>query len=165
MYCPSCGSENQADMKFCRRCGLSLLAASAAVTHTTQTGPDRLSEIVKNYYAGRDQMIRGSVSLFAGAAMLGILLVAGKWVFFWIFLWVFMALFGNGARQLSKGWSRWSEANSELKALGYHRPPVGRNLPPAAPALNVLPQENPEQPAAPRSVTESTTQLLNPNKR
>src|SRR5213075_3478381 len=122
MYCPGCGAENQSQMKFCRRCGQNLVAASAAVAPTAAT--DRLTEIVKNYYAGRDQMIRGGVSLLGGMALLGVLIATGKWVFFWVFLWVFLALFGNGARHLSKGWRQWSNANSELKALGYRRPPV-----------------------------------------
>src|SRR3989442_9121002 len=38
-------------------------------------------------------------------------------------LWAFMGLFGGGADQFRRGWSRWSNASSELKALGYQKPP------------------------------------------
>jgi hypothetical protein len=128
----------------------------------------RLAELVKKYYAGRDQMIRGSLSLAAGVALLAIIFAVGKWGFFWIFLWVFMGVFGNGVRQFNKGWSEWSDANSELKALGYRRPPVGNNALPENPSAREIAEPAERKPAAPSqqppSVTESTTQLLDREK-
>ena len=171
MYCPKCGSENPEEVKFCRRCGTGLSAVSAAMSRPAEDiiqPNQRLAELVKKYYAGRDQMLRGGLSLAGGVALLAIIFAVGKWGFFWIFLWVFMGVFGNGIRQFNKGWNEWSDANSELKALGYRKPPIGNNASPesrsareiAEPAdRNLAPASQP-----PPSVTESTTQLLDREK-
>jgi len=75
-------------------------------------------------------MMFGGGSFALGVALLSILLASGHWWFFWIFLWIFMGLFGNGIHQFQKGWRDWSEASSELKALGYQKPlEVGTSLP------------------------------------
>jgi 3-mercaptopyruvate sulfurtransferase SseA len=104
----------------------------------------------------------GTLQIAAGVALLGIILAAGHWNFFWIFFWLFLTLFGNGARQLNKGWNRWSEASSELKALGYNKPPVKDS---AATGSLPPPESEPALPASGHdrhtpSVTESTTRRL-----
>ena len=171
MYCPNCGSENQAQVKFCRRCGTGLIAVLAAMSRPAGDiiqPNQRLAELVKKYYAGRDQMIRGGLSIAAGVALLAIIFAVGKWGFFWIFLWVFMGVFGNGVRQFNKGWNEWSDANSELKALGYRRPPIGNNALPENPSsreISAPTDRNLARPSQqPPSVTESTTQLLDREK-
>jgi hypothetical protein len=104
----------------------------------------------------------GTLQIAAGVALLGIIFAAGHWNFFWIFFWLFLTLFGNGARQFNKGWSRWSDASSALKSLGYDKPPVKDR-----PATGSLPprEPGPALPAFgharhPPSVTDSTTRRL-----
>jgi len=168
MYCPNCGSENQTEVKFCRRCGTSLGAISVLMSGGVEDqSPQRVAELVKKYYAARHQIMLATLTIATGVALLAIIFGLGKWVFFWIFLWVFMALFGTGVRQFNKGWTDWSDASSELKALGYDKPPSPNMRlpdkmaapPPQSPLVKVSPDSlsHLEQP---RSVSESTTQLL-----
>ena len=164
MYCPNCGSENQTEVKFCRRCGTSLGAISAAMSGKVEDqSRQRVSELVKSYYAGRHQIMLAMLSIAAAVALLAIIFGTGKWVLFWVFLWVFMALFGKGVKQFNKGWSEWSDAKSELKALGYRKPGVAN----VRLSERVVPQQpesvspnSPSQIQQPPSVTESTTRLL-----
>lgn len=172
MYCPTCGSENPFEGRFCRRCGTSLEAVSLALSGKTEDRPlekSHLAQLIKNYHSGRHEMILGLVSVVIGIAIPAAVLALGRWGFFWIFVWIFMGVVGNGLHQFNKGWKEWSEASSELKAMGYDGPPKiePRNTSP-------LPEHNPgkireprsEGPlqlsgtGAPPSVTESTTRHL-----
>jgi ribosomal protein L40E len=169
MFCPNCGSENPSEVKFCRRCGTGLAVVAEALTHKAgvPTSLDQqVSKLVKGYYSGRHQLMLGVLSITAGLAALGLILALGKWVFFWIFLWVFMGLFGNGVRQFNKGWSDWSNASSELKALGFDKPPIGAARLPETTAYVApqIPDDSASQIERPPSVTESTTRLLDPEK-
>lgn len=168
MFCPNCGSENQTEVKFCRRCGTSLGAISLLMSGVVEDqSPQRVAELVKKYYAARHQIMLATLTIATGVALLAIIFGLGKWVFFWIFLWVFMALFGTGVRQFNKGWGDWSDASSELKALGYDKPPSPNMRlpdkmaapPPQSPLSKVSP-DSLAQVEQPRSVIESTTQLL-----
>ena len=114
-------------------------------------------------------MMFGLGSVVIGITIPAILLAVGRWGFFWIFLWIFMGAFGNGLHQFNKGWKKWSDASSELKAMGYDGPP-------AIEAHHALPspEYNPARiedsrnaeplpmsdTGAPPSVTESTTRHL-----
>jgi hypothetical protein len=164
MYCPNCGSNNSAQTKFCRICGTGLAVVSEALAGGSENRPTektQLARLIKNYHAGRHKMMFGAGSLVLGAALLSVLLLSGHWGFFWIFLWVFMGLFGNGIHQFQKGWRDWSEASSELKALGYQKPPDAI-LPPREP----LPESRVtgSLPTQPPSITESTTRHLDVKK-
>ena len=126
MYCPNCGSDNPTDGKFCRRCGTGLAAVSAALQQKpgdSSVAKPKLVELIKGYHSGQHKMMFGGGSVALGAGAVVFLLLTGFWGFFWIFFWVFMGLFGSGADQFRRGWSRWSRASSELKALGYEKPP------------------------------------------
>lgn len=119
-------------------------------------------------------MIFGLSSTALGIAIPAVLLGTGKWGLFWIFVWIFMGVVGNGIHQFNKGWKEWSEASSELKAMGHDVPPtnVGHN------ALK-LPENNSSriteslsaEPSglsgaeAPPSVTEATTRHLDSGER
>jgi hypothetical protein len=160
MYCPNCGSQNTAGIKFCRHCGTNLSAVSDAVLNKSDN--PSLAELIKSYYSGRHQLMLGALQIAAGVALLGIIWAAGLWNFFWIFFWLFLTLFGNGARQFNKGWNRWSEASSGLKSLGYDKPPVKDR---AATGSLPLREAEPALPASEHdrytpSVTESTTRRL-----
>src|SRR3989441_9555843 len=128
MYCPNCGSDNPTDGKFCRHCGTGLEAVSAALRQKpgdASAPTSKLAELIKGYQAGQHKMMFGGGSIALGAVATVFLLMTGLWGFFWIFFWAFMGLFGGGADQFRRGWSRWSKASSELKALGYQKPPAG----------------------------------------
>ena len=125
MYCPNCGSDNPPDGKFCRHCGIGLAAVSAALLQKpgdTTAPTSKLAELIKGYNSGQNKMMFGGGSIALGAVATVFLLMTGLWGFFWIFFWPFMGLFGGGADQFRRGWSRWSKATSELKALGYQKP-------------------------------------------
>ena len=173
MYCPNCGSDNQPEVRFCRRCGTGLAAVSAALAGGSKDASlekSKLADLTRAYYSARHKMMWGAGSFFLGAVLLGLLLLTGKWGFFWIFLWVFMGFFGNGVHQFNKGWNTWSEASTELKTLGYEKPPA--DLPPSMGADSSLLTESrpttalPQQRdfTSPPSVTESTTRHLDNRK-
>ena|SRR6266850_767098 len=120
MYCPTCGSDNQPDVRFCRRCGTSLEAVSLALKRQGEDRPSeksQLSELIKNYYSGRHEMILGLASVALGIAIPGALLATGKSGPFWIFVWIFMEWLGmeytsstkagkNGAKRAASS-KRW----------------------------------------------------------
>src|SRR5712692_2493673 len=86
------------------------------------TSTSKLAELIKGYHSGQHKMMFGGGSIALGAVATVFMLMTGLWGFFWIFFWAFMSLFGGGADQFRRGWSRWSKASSELKALGYQKP-------------------------------------------
>lgn len=163
MYCPNCGSDNPSDGKFCRRCGTGLAAVSAALQQrpgTSSAAKPKLAELIERYHSGQHKMMFGSGSIALGAFATVFLLMTGLWGFFWIFFWAFMGLFGGGADQFRRGWARWSKASSELKALGYEKPPPDFTPQPeteSRPTTALPPRLDIE---GPPSVTESTTRHL-----
>ena len=177
MYCPTCGSDNQPDVRFCRRCGKSLEGVSLALKRQGEDRPlekSQLPQLIKSYYSARHEMIFGLSSAAVGITIPAVLLGTGYWGLFWIFVWIFMGVVGNGMHQFNKGWKEWSEASSELKAMGYDVPPTkaGRD------ALH-LSESNSSQTAelrspepltlsgaaVPPSVTEATTRHLDSGER
>ena len=177
MYCPTCGSDNQVDVRFCRRCGTSLEAVSLALKRQDEDRPlekSQLSQLIKSYYSGRHEMIFGLSSTAVGIAIPAVLLGTGYWGLFWIFVWIFMGVVGNGMHQLNKGWKEWSEASSELKALGHDVPPTkaGRDALHLSKSNSSQIAESrspeplaPSGGAAPPSVTEATTRHLDGGER
>jgi hypothetical protein len=121
VYCPSCGSNNQNDKKFCTRCGTNLGVVSDALAGkpTGAVDPDqRIVTLLKDYYRSRPMTLIGAagsaLSLFklAGVFLLGFpekmmpiaFLALG---FFFLCLYAFIW-----------GLIRWNNSSSELKALG-----------------------------------------------
>jgi len=121
VYCPSCGSENQAGVKFCTRCGVNLAVVSDALAgrSPTATVPDeRMVKLLKDYYRSRPMTLigaaAGALSLFklAGVFLLGFpekmipiaILAVG---FFLLSLYAFIW-----------GLIRWNNSSSEMRALG-----------------------------------------------
>src|SRR6266550_1260747 len=91
MYCPTCGSDNQVNVRFCRRCGTSLEAVSLALKRQDEDRPlekSQLSQLIKSYYSGRHEMIFGLSSTALGIAIPAVLLGTGYWGLFWIFVWI-----------------------------------------------------------------------------
>lgn len=121
MYCPSCGSDNQKDLRFCTRCGTNLGVVSDALAGRPTNGietDERKVKLLKDYYRGRPMTLIGAagsaLSLFklAGIFLLGFpdkmmpiaILALG---FFLLSLYAFIW-----------GLIRWNNSSSELKALG-----------------------------------------------
>ena len=113
-------------------------------------------------------MIFGLSSTALGIAIPAVLLGTGYWGLFWIFVWIFMGVVGNGMHQFNKGWKEWSEASSELKAMGHDVPPtnVGHHALHLSENNSSLTESRSAEPLelagaeAPPSVTEATTRHL-----
>jgi hypothetical protein len=119
MYCPSCGSDNQTEVKFCTRCGTNLgVVSNALAGKATPETDERIVKLLKDYYRSRPMTLIGAagsaLSLFklAGVFLLGFpekmipiaILAVG---FFLLSLYAFIW-----------GLIRWNNSSSELKALG-----------------------------------------------
>ena len=130
MFCPSCGSNNQDEVKFCTRCGTNLGVVSDALSGRT-TGAletdERTVSLLKDYYRSRRMMIIGAavsaVSLFklAGPFLLGfpekmIPIVILSLLFLLLSLFAFIW-----------GLVKWNNSGSEIKALGIS-PSKGKAL-------------------------------------
>ena len=170
MYCPSCGSNNQDEVKFCTRCGTNLTVVSDALrgraTGSLETD-ERMVKLLKDYYRSRRMMIIGgaasALALFklAGPFLLGfpekmipivILSVAFLFVSLIAFVW---------------GLVKWNNSSSEIKALGLspskqkevRATPEQLRLPADQSTIGTpVPATDPI--ALPSSVTEHTTHLL-----
>jgi len=170
VYCPSCGSNNQDEVKFCTRCGTNLEVVSNALRGRTTGGletDERRVTLLKDYYRSRRMMLIGgaafALALFklAGPFLLGfpekmIPIVILSLLFLFLSLIAFVW-----------GLVKWNNSSSEIKALGFS-PSKGKALP-AAPGQLRLPadQSSTGKPvyatdpiALPSSVTEHTTHLL-----
>jgi hypothetical protein len=122
MYCPSCGSNNQDEVKFCTRCGTNLGVVSDALRGRT-TGAletdERMVKLLKDYYRSRRMMIIGgaasALALFklAGPFLLGF---PEKMIPIVILSLAFLFL---GLIAFVWGLVKWNNSSSEIKALGF----------------------------------------------
>jgi zinc ribbon protein len=166
MYCPSCGSNNQAEVKFCTRCGTNLEVVSEALTGKIagNSGPDdRMAKLMKDYYRGRRDTITGAVLIPLGVLIMALMATAGMkpigafFIICWMFFW--------GAAALAGGLGKWIASSTEMKSLGYGShsrfqgsalqrgaPATGAELPPAGYSTGPV--------GYPASVTEQTTRQL-----
>lgn len=120
MYCPSCGSNNLPDIKFCTRCGTNLGVVSEALAGKPpgkSGGDDRVAKLLKDYYRGRRDTITGAAVIPAGLLVMAIMMAAGMkpigafFIVCWMFFW--------GAAALAGGLGKWIASKGELKSLGY----------------------------------------------
>jgi hypothetical protein len=120
MYCPSCGSNNQPEIKFCTRCGTNLGVVSEALTGKIAgkiDADDRMAKLVRDYYRGRRDTITGGVLIPAGLLIMALMVASGMnaigafFIVFWMFIW--------GAAALASGLGKWIASSGELKSLGY----------------------------------------------
>jgi hypothetical protein len=122
MYCPNCGSDNQAEIKFCTRCGTNLGVVSDALTGKL-TGPSKVDErmvrLLKNYYRGRRSVTIGGSMLLVGLTIQAIILAFGFPEKLIGFAALSAAPIIYGFISLFIGIARWNRAGSELKALGH----------------------------------------------
>jgi hypothetical protein len=170
MYCPTCGSNNQDEVKFCTRCGANLGVVSDALRGRT-TGAletdERTVKLLKDYYRSRRMMIIGgaasALALFklAGPFLLGF---PEKMIPIVILSLAFLLL---GLLAFVWGLVKWNNSSSEIKALGL-APSKGKALT-AAPEQLRLPADQSsigapayatDPIALQSSITEHTTHLL-----
>lgn len=122
MYCPNCGSDNQAEIKFCTICGTNLGVVSDALTGKL-TGPSKIDErmvrLLKNYYRGRRSVMIGGSMLLVGLLVQAIILFFGFPEKLIGFAALTAAPIIYGFISLFIGIARWNRASSELKALGH----------------------------------------------
>ena len=123
VYCPSCGSNNQPEVKFCTRCGTNLGVVSDALTGKPATKPptrtaddEHIAKLMKDYYGGRRETITGIVLIPTGILIMAIIHAAGLpaiaafFIICWMFFW--------GAASLAGGLGKWIASSAEMKALG-----------------------------------------------
>lgn len=171
MYCPSCSSHNQDEVKFCTRCGTNLGVVSDALSGklASQSQVDeRLVKLFKDYYRGRNSVIIGgvasAVALFKVVlfALLGIPTRAD----FLATMAAMLLLYGIIA--MIWGIARWNNSASEIKAIeragsqGASFHPAGDHpgLLPGEPARIGVRALSTDPIPSQASVTEQTTRQL-----
>lgn len=170
MYCPSCGSNNPDDLKFCTRCGTNLGVVSDALNGRT-TGAletdERSVSLLKDYYRSRRMMIIGGA-----ASALSLFKLAGPFLLGFPEKMIPIVILSLGFLLLSLiafvwGLVKWNNSSSEIRALGLSpskekaltSAPEQLRLP--ADPLNIATPVHATDPiASPGSVTEHTTHLL-----
>jgi zinc ribbon protein len=169
VFCPTCGSNNQDDLKFCTRCGTNLEIVSDALRGRT-TGPlvtdERTVSLLKDYYRSRRMLIIGSAASLISLFKLALLMSLGFPEKLLPLTILVGALLLYGAFMLIWGLTKWNNSSSELKALGVS--PLNRKTL-SAQKSNLLPPTQLSIEAkdlatglipTPSSVTEGTTNLL-----
>lgn len=171
MYCPGCGSSNQADIKFCTRCGTNLSIVSDALSGKAASPPEldeRMVSLFKDYYNGRRSTALGGASLAVGLTILILLFAAGFPEKLIVLALLALGLQIYGASVAIWGVSKWFDSSSEMKALGYA---INNNLPPVTARASL--SSTPAEPVTveyekyatdpikhPGSITEHTTRQL-----
>lgn len=169
MYCPNCGSNNQAGIKFCTRCGTNLAVVSEALSGRTGQSPadDRIVKLLKDYYSGRRATFLGAPLFVCGVTMLTGFFVANLPDNLSALFLLPLISTVYGAISTFWGISRWLDSISELKALGYDNPKKAQPRPAqsalAAPPVEIETARSKvyaTDPIEPNSITEQTTNLL-----
>ena len=169
MYCPSCGSNNQDDLKFCTRCGTNLGVVSDALRAGTSAAiekDERSIALLKDYYRSRRMMLIGGL-----ASALSLVKLAGPFLLGFPEKMIPIVILSLGFLLLGLlafiwGLVKWNNSSSEIKALGIS-PSRGRSLGGPQKSLSTGNQSLIDAPAVPtnsiaskESVTEHTTHIL-----
>ncbi|MBI3652724.1 MAG: zinc ribbon domain-containing protein [Acidobacteria bacterium] len=156
MYCPSCGTENQDGVKFCRLCGVNLSLVPQALTGQLPQEPStRRSRRDRHHQPSMESAIR---NLFMGIGFIFVSLAIMRFVpagRIWWF-WMLIPAFG----MLGKGFSEYFAVknNQEKFPQPVNRPVIA----PPPPSVDSRPRNTGEMLQPPASVTESTTKLFDP---
>ena len=168
MYCPSCGSNNQDEVKFCTRCGTNLEVVSDALRGTSTGGletDERRVTLLKDYYRSRRMMLIGGA-----ASALALFKLAGPFLLGFPEKMIPIVILSLGFLLLSLiafvwGLVKWNNSSSEIKALGFS-PSKGRTLTAATEQLRLQADQESigvyatDRIASQSSVTDHTTHLL-----
>jgi hypothetical protein len=170
MYCPNCGSNNQAEIKFCTRCGTNLNVVSEALAEKAAAPPqvdERMVKLLKEYYRSRRATLVGALTLPVGLALLMAMFITGFPEHLIIVAAIGLGLTIYGATVGIWGIGHWIDSSSEMKALNVvvstqnsrdaSRPKLDTARVPSAPALG---EQYSTDPIEPGSVTEQTTRQL-----
>lgn len=162
MYCPNCASQNQADVRFCTRCGTNLGVVSDALSGKpagSSAIDERMLKVIKDYSKGRRETTTGAMLIPAGLLIMALLISLGVapvgsfFIVCWMFFW--------GASALADGLGKWIGASGEMKAL---KEIVGPNAQARAAQQQFGAYSPPNYLAAPGeypgSVTDQTTRQL-----
>jgi zinc-ribbon domain len=123
MFCPNCGSNNVAEVRYCTRCGTNLGVITEALTGKPGAGSqvdERVMKLIKDYYKGRRDAISGVVLIPGGLFVMALLIwsglppIASFFIICWMFFW--------GVSALATGVGKYVAARDELKTLGYSLP-------------------------------------------
>ena len=163
MYCPHCGSENQAETRFCTRCGTDLGVVADALSGKLSGSSkidQRMVRLLKNYYRGRRGMMIGGPTVVACIIFLTIIFAVGFHDTLLPFALFALIPLIYGIISLFIGIARWNSAGSELKAMGHvvSQPAAPRSELSDAPKM--VDAYSTDAIATPASVTEHTTRQL-----
>ncbi|MGA9772226.1 MAG: zinc ribbon domain-containing protein [Blastocatellia bacterium] len=125
MYCPNCGSNNQAEIKFCTRCGTNLAVVSDALSGKIamqSTIDERKVKLLKAYYSARRSTFMGVPLFVVGVVWLSMFIFFGLADNLGPLLLIPLAMAIYGAICSFWGTSIWIDTISEIKALGYDIP-------------------------------------------
>src|ERR1051325_4072583 len=155
MYCPNCGTENLADVKFCRSCGANLSLVPQALSGQLPT----VSYDKRGRRRDRQPSMGTAIhSLFAGIGFIlvsfGALFFAPAGRLFWF--WMLIPAFG----MLGKAFSDYYTAKQNQQ--NFPQPLNRQAIPPPPTPINMRPRNTGELVQPPPSVTESTTKLFDP---
>ena len=161
MYCPSCSSLNNDEVKFCTRCGTNLGVISDALSgkHASPSQIDeRMVSLFKDYYSGRNSVIIGAVvcTIVLLKTVLFALFNFNVELGFLSYVVVFLLVYGLIA--LIWGAGTWNNAASEIKAI--ERAASDHLRLPSEPSNVATPSYSTDPIAIPASVTEQTTREL-----
>ena len=170
MYCPNCGSSNQAEIKFCTRCGTNLNVVSEALSGKSATPSqldERMVKLLKNYYSSRRASLIGALTLPVGLALLTAMFVTGFPEHLMVIALLGLGLTIYGAIVGIWGIGTWIDSTSEMKALDIVVPT--HSLPAASrdkldtsriTSIPALVERYSTDPIDPGSVTDGTTRQL-----
>ena len=166
MYCPSCGTQNADNASFCRGCGANVSLVPQALTGQLPTEPADADAAglcgtsSPGKREGAPTIESAVVPFFGGLAFLCVSFAlaftrmgAGWW--FWMFIPAFFMM-GRGV----SGYLKLKQYEKQQQALGFRPLSTPTAVPPAARDTGALPSYDPPAGYAPGSVTESTTRLL-----
>jgi zinc-ribbon domain len=159
VYCPSCSSHNQDEVRFCTRCGTNLGVISDALSgkHASPSQIDeRMVSLFKDYYSGRNSVIIGGVVFVIVLFKVMLFALFSLNVNFLSDIAGFLVIYGLIA--LIWGAGKWNNAASEIKAI--ERAASEHLRLPAEPSSVSTPSYPTDPIASAVSVTEQTTHLL-----
>jgi hypothetical protein len=174
MYCPTCGSQNPDELKFCTRCGTNLGVVSDALSgkfDPADLANEKEVKLLTDYYRGRRSTIIGFVAVVISVFKLSVSSLLGNPQSFAWLTPLFIGVAMIGLIWFFWGVAKWNDCGSELKALGYDNPrsaaPKKRrkmeSLPEGSTVLAVkgyTTDSLKEEMVTPPSVTESTTRFF-----
>jgi zinc ribbon protein len=168
VYCPNCGSNNQAEIKFCTQCGTNLNIVSEALSGKSATHPkldERMEIALKDYYASRRAVLIAALLIPVGAAILAMMSILGfpETLAVVALIGLGIAITVYGASVGIWGIRHWIDSTSEMKVLKLTDSPAALPLASegqASIAPAALAQHYATDPIGPGSVTEQTTRQL-----